>query len=265
MTDDSLPKAGVTDGLNTLPATRVAPNAFDGEYFTEQSVYARFDDALHAAQAIARWYAALLRLVVRTVGPLAMRDVLDAGCGYGAVPLALDRLGARVTGVDVSRFVIERNRAVLPDLRFDIIDLQTRDALPQESYDVITCFEVVEHLADFRLAINNMARALRPNGYLVLTTPNRGNRVPFYRWDTDPTHISVRRLRDWQNTIESVGLQVEQSSTFLTLPLVWRYGPAFSRLMTLGSFGPTSLLIARKSVQPEASGARKGENGSRYS
>jgi len=102
------------------------------------------------------------------------RRVLDAGCGvaYGSTILA--DAGARsVVGVDLAEDVLETVRArVPPNVRLERADL--RD-LPFEdgSFDLVVCFEVIEHITDQQEVVREFARVLSPEGLLLTSTPNR--------------------------------------------------------------------------------------------
>lgn len=92
--------------------------------------------------------------------------VLDAGCGSSSV---LDfPTEARRTGIDVSTRQLERN-AVL-DERI-VGDLQTY-RWPAASFDVILCWDVLEHLSDPRGVLDNLVSSLAPGGLLVIGVPN---------------------------------------------------------------------------------------------
>jgi len=54
-----------------------------------------------------------------------------------------------------------------------VVDDITKSALPSNYFDLILCTEVVEHIADSPAALNQMARILKPDGVMVLSTPQR--------------------------------------------------------------------------------------------
>lgn len=54
-----------------------------------------------------------------------------------------------------------------------LIDDITRSNLPSGHFDLVLCTEVIEHIADSRAALRHIARVLKPNGFLLLSTPQR--------------------------------------------------------------------------------------------
>jgi SAM-dependent methyltransferase len=92
--------------------------------------------------------------------------VLDAGCGTQNY-LRFDR-PVHVTGIDISAAQLEKN----PELSERIVgDLQTYE-LPVMAYDVVVCWDVLEHLKDPRSALIRLANAVAPGGILVVGSPN---------------------------------------------------------------------------------------------
>jgi SAM-dependent methyltransferase len=120
----------------------------------------------------------------RWARPLAAgRDVLDAGCGVGYGTTLLASAGAASTlGVDVSPHAIEAARAEAgAGVRFEVADIERLDAA-DASFDLITCFEVIEYVEHPELALDELRRVLRPGGVLLLSSPNRGVYPPGNRW-----------------------------------------------------------------------------------
>lgn len=91
---------------------------------------------------------------------------LEAGCG-SVSHIRLPE-SAHLTGLDISPSQLERNK----NLHERIVgDLQTVD-LPAESFDVVVCWDVLEHLREPRAAVTRLAAAVKPGGALVIACPN---------------------------------------------------------------------------------------------
>src|SRR5437764_1410586 len=100
--------------------------------------------------------------------PLVDKSALDVGCGAGLLAEPLARLGATVSGIDASPEVIEVARAhsAAMGLQIDYSagDVQALDG----QFDLITCMEVVEHVADPGAFVTALAKRPAPKGLLVM-------------------------------------------------------------------------------------------------
>ncbi|MES2474714.1 MAG: class I SAM-dependent methyltransferase [Verrucomicrobiota bacterium] len=92
--------------------------------------------------------------------------ILEAGCGSGSVIKI--PANAHVTGIDISQEELDKNTVVHDKI---VGDLQTHE-LPRDAFDLVVCWDVLEHLERPRLAMDNMATAVRPGGVLLLAFPN---------------------------------------------------------------------------------------------
>ena len=106
--------------------------------------------------------------------PLAGKRALDVGCGAGLLCEPLARLGAEVTGVDAAGDNIAAARAHAEGSRW-AIDYRAGElaALDLGRFDLVTCMEVLEHVADKPAFVAALAASLAPGGLLILSTPNR--------------------------------------------------------------------------------------------
>ena len=92
--------------------------------------------------------------------------ILEAGCGSGsniAIPP-----NAHVVGIDISAEELAKNTAVHEKI---VGDLETY-VLPENSFDLVVCWDVLEHLHRPALAMTSMASSVRPGGLLLLAFPN---------------------------------------------------------------------------------------------
>lgn len=111
---------------------------------------------------------------VRNHCDLLNKRVLDVGCGGGIFSEGLARLGARVTGLDAEPEAISaaEDHAKQSKLALHYLCSPLED-YEAESFDIVTCMEMLEHVQDPELVINHCVRLLKPGGYLFLSTINR--------------------------------------------------------------------------------------------
>ncbi|UAB78241.1 bifunctional 2-polyprenyl-6-hydroxyphenol methylase/3-demethylubiquinol 3-O-methyltransferase UbiG [Erythrobacter sp. SCSIO 43205] len=110
----------------------------------------------------------------RSIKPLGGKTALDIGCGAGLVCEPLARLGAQVTGVDAASDNVAAASAHAKASGLDIRYMAGEVAsLDIGTFDLVTSLEVVEHVADKRAFLADVAARLAPGGLLVLSTPNR--------------------------------------------------------------------------------------------
>lgn len=105
------------------------------------------------------------------------KNVIDIGCGGGILSESMAKLGAHVTGVDMSQAAI--NVANLHQLESGVqveYALRTAEKMAEErpaNYDVVTCLEMLEHVPDPASIIRACAKLAKPSGDLFFSTLNR--------------------------------------------------------------------------------------------
>ncbi|HEY2055910.1 MAG TPA: class I SAM-dependent methyltransferase [Solirubrobacterales bacterium] len=105
----------------------------------------------------------------------AGKDVLDAACGTGYGSLILAEAESRsVTGIDISADAVGAAKKRVGDRgsieQGDVHELPSED----DSFDLVVCFETIEHVADGAAVIAEFRRVLRPDGLLLISSPNPG-------------------------------------------------------------------------------------------
>jgi len=139
-------------------------------------------------------YAWVADLVDRLAAELDRAPmVLDAGCGEGYGTAMLAERGGRTLALDYDRWTVQHLAARYPDLtalRGNLVALPVRTA----SVDVLVSLQTVEHLWDQDRFASECARVLRPDGLVVLSTPNRRTFPPgnvFHHRELDADELST--------------------------------------------------------------------------
>ena len=159
-------------------------------------------------------HARLIALTLRG----SPRDVLDVGCSSGYLARPLAEAGARVVGIELDPAAAAEARAVCAEVAVgDVESLQ----LPWEpgSFDAVVCGDVLEHLRNPEATLARLRPLLRPEGRLVLTTPNVANwamrlSLLFGRWRytdrgiLDRTHTRLFTRKTLVETVETAGYRV---------------------------------------------------------
>jgi 2-polyprenyl-6-hydroxyphenyl methylase / 3-demethylubiquinone-9 3-methyltransferase len=104
--------------------------------------------------------------------PLTGKTALDVGCGAGLLAEPLARLGATVTGLDAAPELIAVAREHASAGGLDIDYRAGELARLEGQFDLVTCMEVIEHVAEPAMFVKALARRLAPDGLLILSTPN---------------------------------------------------------------------------------------------
>jgi 2-polyprenyl-6-hydroxyphenyl methylase/3-demethylubiquinone-9 3-methyltransferase len=105
------------------------------------------------------------------------KNVLDVGCGGGVFSEAMAKNGGIVTGIDLAEESLEIARLHLYEsqLKINYINQSVEDFAQknENSYDVIVCMEMLEHVPDPQSIISSCAKILKPGGWLFVSTINR--------------------------------------------------------------------------------------------
>ena len=113
------------------------------------------------------------------VVPSGSRSLLDVGCGTGAFTMGAARRGYRALGLSWDRRnqTVAQHRARICKAHtasFEVQDVRSLDERPDlaEQFDVAICCECIEHILDDVKLMRDIYRCLKPQGVLLLTTPN---------------------------------------------------------------------------------------------
>ncbi|HEY3113559.1 MAG TPA: class I SAM-dependent methyltransferase [Gemmatimonadaceae bacterium] len=143
----------------------------------------------------------------------AGKVVLDFGCNVGYGMQMLASAASSISGVDVSPQAVGAAVERLgPGADIRLYD-GVKSSFPEHSFDVVTSFQVIEHVSDYQAYFSEIVRVLRPSGRVLFTTPNRTLRLDPGMKPWNPFHVrefSASELRDlllqWFTEVEVRGL-----------------------------------------------------------
>ncbi|MCW8906161.1 MAG: bifunctional 2-polyprenyl-6-hydroxyphenol methylase/3-demethylubiquinol 3-O-methyltransferase UbiG [Sedimenticola sp.] len=105
------------------------------------------------------------------------KRVLDVGCGGGILSEGMARAGAEVTGIDMGEAPLEVARLHLLEsglkVHYERVPVEQLAQRQPESFDVVTCMEMLEHVPDPASVVEACARLAKPGGKLFFSTLNR--------------------------------------------------------------------------------------------
>lgn len=156
--------------LHPQPAPAELGALYDVRYFASGASAARGYERYEADEANLRktFRRRLRRLAARI--PASARRLLDVGCALGYSLAVAAESGWDARGVEMSAWAAaEARRRFGLDVRQGSLD--TVD-FPPATFDLITLWDVLEHLADPREGLRRCHELLKPDGHLALTTPN---------------------------------------------------------------------------------------------
>ncbi len=162
---------------------------------------------------INNFYSSLIALAK----PLKAESILDAGCGEGFTmeELLKSGVGKKIEGIEYSKDAISYGKKLFPNLNIkqgSVYELPYKD----NSFDLIICTEVLEHLEEPIKALKEMLRVSKK--YLIVSVPNE----PFFllsnflrgknlsRLGNDPEHINHWNILSFKKYLKQNGIEMKK-------------------------------------------------------
>jgi SAM-dependent methyltransferase len=144
------------------------------------------------------------------------KDVLDVASGEGYGTAMLAQVARTAIGIEIdSATVAHANEAyVRPNLKFIVGDAR-RLPIPTASVDVLTSFETLEHIVEQEDFLDEMRRVLRPNGFVLISTPDR----EVYSFLGNPPNPFHPRELSREEFLSVVGVRFPHVQLFMQRPL----------------------------------------------
>jgi 2-polyprenyl-3-methyl-5-hydroxy-6-metoxy-1,4-benzoquinol methylase len=145
--------------------------------------------------------------------------ILDIGCGAGTIDFYLAKQGHLLYGIDISDIAINSCKETAKELNISNIKFNVLDfprTIPNEKFDAVVCFEVIEHLKNDQLALKKINDLLKPGGLLILSTPS--SNAPLHKlgysdsFDKRVGHLRRYKIDDLVRMFESNGFSIIETN-----------------------------------------------------
>lgn len=131
------------------------------------------------------WQEALIKLIENVEG----KRILDVGCGMGKLLELLKKKGIDADGIEISKYAWEKG--LLKGLNIRHGEIYSID--DNTKYDIITAFDLIEHIPDIYKFLNKVLTLLKDNGVFIFTTPDAEfgikQKEKWYGFNTSLEHI----------------------------------------------------------------------------
>jgi len=141
---------------------------------------------------------------VKQLEKLSPGKILDAGCGPGFFLSAVSNAWEK-HGTDVSEFATNYARNLLPNATIFTGELQEA-GYPNEHFDVVYCFEVIEHIGNPLVMVNEIRRITKLGGLVIFSTPNMDSFVA-KRFEGNFRLLGTPHIVMWSKTTLSMLLR----------------------------------------------------------
>ncbi len=131
-------------------------------------------------------------------------NVLELGCGWGRGVETLIEKCDHYTGLDKNQPLIDQLQAAYPKHTFQTADLPHLSAFKDNTFDYVVTFQVIEHIQDDNKFLSEIARVLKPNGRVLLTTVNRP-----YSLSRNPWHVREYDTQELRSLMQKYFSKVE--------------------------------------------------------
>lgn len=193
------------------PNQKTQQETKDKMYFYEQVLAKDFDSKMNMYDTMKRVEVVYDEMLSKD--NLENKELLDAGCGTGWFSKYAAERKAKVTSMDLGENLLKEVAKKCESTR--VVGSILEIPFLENTFDYIVSSEVIEHVPDNKKAIEELYRVLKPNGTLVLTTPNKvwyfaiwiANTFKLRPYQGLENWLSQRKLKKY---CQDAGFEVEQ-------------------------------------------------------
>jgi 2-polyprenyl-3-methyl-5-hydroxy-6-metoxy-1,4-benzoquinol methylase len=140
----------------------------DSEGFIWQAFLDTHEKIKSTQQVSLNWYE---NYFLKNVKPAGSANILEIGCSVGRFLFGCKNNGWKIHGLDISSRAIELSKDLLPDGDFQTGTVE-KSKWPKETFEAITCWEVIEHVEDPFVFTGKIKELLLYNGIFAFSTPD---------------------------------------------------------------------------------------------
>jgi SAM-dependent methyltransferase len=138
------------------------------------------------------------------------KDILDIGCGEGYGSYFLSEVAKKVVGIDYDKKIIDyaKNKYHKDNLIFYAIDVEELGSF-NNRFDTLCAFQVIEHIQNTKLFLENIKNLLNDNGIFICSTPNRLDASPNSDTPLNKFHVKEYLWNEFRELLETYFSKVE--------------------------------------------------------
>jgi 2-polyprenyl-3-methyl-5-hydroxy-6-metoxy-1,4-benzoquinol methylase len=168
-------------------------------------------------------------------------SILDVGCGWSQALLFFKKKGFKCFGFDPAIEAV--NYGIKKEINIKHAGLDGMDVFNGRKFDIISLFNVLEHLADPVKTLNQLKSILKPKGILILDVPNEFNDFQMAGrdvhnlknwWVAPPNHLNYFNRDSLVKLLESLSFSVKICEASFPLEMFLLFGNDYVRNRTLG-------------------------------
>ena len=186
-------------------------------------------DRLYRSENTNFWFRVRNMIIensIRKYLPGGRSKIIEVGCGTGFVSSYLKKQGYDIDCADLSLQGL--NYCKKRDAGNSYYQFNLYDALFYEHYDAVCAFDVIEHIDDDNLVLQNMNKALKAGGFIFITVP--ANKKLWSEIDEFSKHKRRYNMTELKDKIESAGFKIMRISYFMTILFPFIYVSSFRLL-----------------------------------
>ena len=199
--------------VNPRPAFEDLARQYEGSYFNcPEPTFGGYEDYEADREDIMRTFRGRMKLIRPLLDSAAPR-LLDVGCATGIFLEVAREAGWHGEGVDISGYALARAQGKGFEVHRGTL---VGAGLPEGGYDVITMWDLIEHVPDPAAVLAECHRLLRPGGVVAISTPDAGSllaRVLGGRWlgfRSIDEHLYFFSRRSMGAMLEAAGFEVRR-------------------------------------------------------